>query len=113
MKKQIFLFIILIGFLTTSPSYAANISGYYNCGTVLQYDKEDNLFAKKHIVSWFKGFYSGINFMTTMESTTYTPDSDSIYYATIKYCKDNPLKNSYDASLDIYNTITGNYLDAF
>ena len=104
MKKQ-FLLLILISLFMTNSSYAYSIAGYYNCGKVLALHKDDNPYLETAIVGWFMGFYSGANWQNGYETDNY-PDSDSVYYATIKYCEENPLKDNGDASVDIYNTLT-------
>jgi hypothetical protein len=110
MKKKILL-IIFISLFMTNSIYAANFAGHYSCGKVITYDKDNNLYAKESIVSWFRGFYSGVNMVKGFEQNDYPDDADSIYYAVVKFCKDNPLKDSADASIDIYNEITDNYLN--
>jgi len=104
------LLIILTSLFMTNSSYAANFHGYYSCGKVIKYDKDDNSSAKGLLVSWFRGFYSGVNWIEGYNSDEYPDDVESIYYAIIKYCKENPLKDSADASMDIYHKITDNYL---
>jgi hypothetical protein len=105
MKKYIILFILLTGFSITSASYAASTAGYYNCGQILSMIDEDNPLVKRVMITWYLGFYSGRNWETGYEEDNF-PDGDSIYYATVKYCKENPLKDSFDASVDIYNKLT-------
>ena len=89
----------------TNSSYAANFIGHFSCGKVIKYDNDNNPYAKESIVSWFRGFYSGVNWTQGFESIDYPDDDDSIYYAVIKFCKDSPLKDSADASIYIYHEI--------
>ena len=104
MKKQFLLFILISLFMTNS-SYAATVTGFYQCGKVLKMVEDDNLFLKPIMVGWFMGFYSGVNWVDDY-NTDNPPDDDSIYYAMIKYCKENPLKDTADATVEIYNKLT-------
>ena len=105
MKKYILLFIIFTGFSITSSSYAVSIIGHYKCGKVTSMVKDDNPYLEPVLVGYFMGFYSGRNWENGYAKETY-PDSDSVYYAMIKYCEENPLKDTFDASIEIYNKLT-------
>ena len=104
MKKQ-FLLLILISLFMTNSSYAATVAGFYECGKVTTMVKDDNPFLQPVIVGWFLGFYSGANWENGYQTDNY-PDADSVYYAMIKYCEENPLKSTVDASIDIYLKLT-------
>jgi len=104
MKKKFLLF-ILISLFITNFSYASTVTGYYQCGNVIKMDEDKNDFMKHRMVGWFMGFYSGANWSNDF-NTDNTLDDDSIYYAMIKYCKENPLKDTADGSVEIYNKLT-------
>ena len=89
----------------TNFSYAISIAGHHKCGKVTAMVKDENLYIEPVIVGWFMGFYSGVNWVENY-NTDNPPDGDSIYYAIIKYCKENPLKDTADATIEIYNKLT-------
>ena len=104
MKKQFLLFILISLFITNS-NYAATVTGFYNCGKILAMVENGNLVFKPNLVGWFMGFYSGANWVDNY-STDNPPDEDSIYYAIVKYCEENPLKDTADATVEVYNKLT-------
>ena len=67
--------------------------------------KDDNRYLEPVLVGYFMGFYSGRNWENGYAKENY-PDYDSVYYAMIKYCEENPLKDTFDASIEIYNKLT-------
>ena len=99
MKKQLLL-IILTSLLITSSSYAGTVEGYIDCDKAIKYDRENNLFFRESVISWFNGFFSGVNWEG--HYLLNLPDEDSVYYAIVKYCNENPVKNSANASIEIY-----------
>ena len=107
MKKL--LLIILLTFTSlffANPSFAEYTTiGGHECGQVLTGDKNNNKFVRNTVVDWFHGFLTGTNYALDKELVNKIPGSDSIYYAIVKYCKDNPLKTSQDAAKDIYWTL--------
>ena len=104
MKKLLILLFSL--FLLSSPSvFSATTIGGYSCGQLLQYDKNNNITAKNVVINWFNGFISGMNFAVDKNLVNKIPDHESVYYAIVKYCKDNPLSDTQHASIDIYFTL--------
>ena len=99
MKKLLVLFILF----TTNSIHAYTYSGMYLCGKLLTMDKEDNPYAKIHVISWFEGYSTGRNFETYTVLDDF--NRDSIYYAMIKYCKENPLKDTVDGADSIYSKL--------
>ena len=87
-------------------SYAASTyTGETSCGKVIEYDNNDNPYIEERVVSWFLGFYSGLNAGLAYEGEI-TFDRESIYYAIVKFCKENPLKDTAGAAVDIYFQVT-------
>ena len=103
MKKQILLLIILTSLFMTNSSYAGTVNGHLSCGNVIKYDKDDNRISRESLISWFDGFFSGVNWEGNYILNP--PDEYSVYAAIVKYCKENPLKHSAHASVDIYNSL--------
>ena len=103
MKKKTLLLIILTSLFITNSSYAGTINGHFTCGDVIKYDKDNNLYARESLISWFDGFFSGVNWESNY--TLKVPDSNSVYYSIVKYCKENPMKHSAHASVYIYQNL--------
>jgi len=53
---------------------------------------------------WIKGYITGRNYELD-RSVDNTIDADSLYYAAVKFCKDNPLKDNDDAVMHIYSNL--------
>ena len=104
MKKLLILLFSLF-FLSSTSVFAATTVGGYSCGQLLQYDKNNNITAKNVVINWFNGFTSGMNVAVDKTLVSKIPDHESVYYAIVKYCKDNPLSDTQEASLDIYLTL--------
>ena len=105
MKKQLLLLIlILTSLFMTSSSYAYTLVGAASCGELLTLEDKGNLISKHSTPLWIKGYITGRNYELdrTMKNP---PDSDSLYYALIKFCRDNPLKDIDDAAISIYSKI--------
>ena len=106
MKKQKLLLIILTSLFITNSSYAEfAVGGTFSCGNIINYDKEDNVLARNIIISWYQGFASGVNWESNNININTLPDDNSIYYSILKYCKDNPLHDSSDASINTYREL--------
>tara|TARA_B110000008_G_C16719643_1_gene464257 strand:+ start:182 stop:499 length:318 start_codon:yes stop_codon:yes gene_type:complete len=104
MKKILTIFALLV--ILSSSSYAASITGFYQCGEIINLDNKNNEWAKEFVIKWFYGFYSGVNIMNDYETNEPIPDGSSIYYSILNYCKANPLEDTVDASIDLYGKIT-------
>ena len=94
------LFLILF-----SQSAGAEKSGYlisaYSCGTYLSYcETETGCMVG---TNWINGFLSA----ASLYGKPIRPvDGESVQFAGIKYCKENPLKNIYDAAEYIYEQLS-------
>ena len=78
------------------------VSGYYDCGQLLASRDRGNINCDGGIL-WAKGFISG---MTVGSDTPREKVSDnSLRYALIKYCRENPLKNTEDAAASIFREL--------
>ena len=106
MKKTLPLLLICL-FMTSSSYAGSTFSGMYDCGVAIDGEKNDDEWMEVAITKWFQGFYSAANWQTSYTTDT-TPNKKSIYYAIIKYCKENPLKDTGDASIVVYKKLTNN-----
>ena len=103
MKKHL-LFLILTSLFITNSSYAYTIVGAAECGAILRLEDDNNLITKHSTPLWIKGYITGRNYELD-RSMKNVPNSDSLYYALIKFCRDNPLKDIDDAAISIYSKI--------
>ena len=109
MKKIIFIFILnLYLFLCFESSniYAKSFiagAGGEPCGSIINYEK--NRVGKDTMywvyIHWMLGYISGSNYQSQSMKGSNT-DGESIYFAAIKFCKNNPLKRLNDAIKYIY-----------
>ena len=51
-----------------------------------------------------KGYITGRNYELNATQAN-DVDSDSLYYAVVKFCRDNPLKDTDDAAIYIYSNL--------
>ena len=108
MKKLTLTFLIMLFSLTSNVVLSrddTNLSGYYQCGKFLNYCENKNSTNCEIGTSWAMGYISGKTFMNDIWILKSTFDYDPIKYALIKYCRDNPLKDTHDASEDIFNQL--------
>ena len=103
MKKHLLL-LILTSLFISSSSYAYTVAGAAKCGGLLSLENDGNSFTKSGTPLWVKGYITGRNYELD-RSMNNLPDSDSLYYAVIKFCRDNPLKDIDDAARSIYSKI--------
>lgn len=103
-KKLIF---ILISLFILNSSYAATFSGIYNCDFIV--DTAPDKVMDDRVTKWFQGYYSGVNLFRgyTINDGDPTPLKTFIFDEIIKYCIDNPTHDNADASIFLYNKITG------
>jgi hypothetical protein len=87
----------------TSSSYASTSLGPMPCGKVISSNDEGVDLLIYYNLGWIRGYISARNFENNR--TIENIDADSIKYALIKYCKDNPLMYSDDAANSIYSQI--------
>ena len=103
MKKKLLL-LLLISLFMTSSSYAYTILGGRACGEILSDDRNNNKMDKLLLSVWLKGYITARNYELSRGIDTYI-EGDSLYYAVIKFCRDNPLKDSDDAAINIYSNL--------
>ena len=109
MKKIICIFILnlyILLFFESSNIYAKSYytgAGGESCGSLTNYEK--NRVGKDMMywvyIHWMLGYISGSNYQSQSMKGSNT-DGESIYFAAIKFCKNNPLKRLGDAIKYIY-----------
>ncbi len=110
MRKMVFALVLGLSVLFSNLVYGGNYLtiGSSSCGAVLDADAANNKTAKKQIKDWAMGYVTGRNYAERKFKTENMPGSaqstaNSIYYAVIKYCRENPLKSTSHAMEHIYN----------
>tara|TARA_Y100000768_G_C23933343_1_gene661278 strand:+ start:335 stop:670 length:336 start_codon:yes stop_codon:yes gene_type:complete len=94
--RIIFILIILI---SSSAIAKYRVLGQYECGSILSDDKDDDQTSIHMTTSWIQGYITARNYENNVRKSA---DPDSLYYAVVKYCKENPLDDIDDAAKDIY-----------
>ena len=79
--------------------------GTVSCGIVLE-NKDTDIY-KYSITKFVQGYITGRNYERTLDANKQVKDVDfeTLYFATIKYCEDNPIKNLADAATDTYQKL--------
>ena len=86
----------------TSSSYATYTTlGVMPCGKIISTEGED--IVEYYILGWVRGYITARNYENNIIINNV--DSDSIKYAALKFCRDNPLKDLDDAAINIYSSI--------
>ena len=108
MKKLVLTFLILIFTLTSNVVLSAddtNLSGYQTCGKFLNYCENKKGINCEVGTSWAMGYISAQTYKNNIWISKNTFSHENIKYALIKYCRNNPLKDTHDASEDIFNQL--------
>jgi|LWDU01.1.fsa_nt_gi hypothetical protein len=108
MKKLTLTFLIILFTLASNVVLSrddTNLSGYHLCGNFLNYCENKKNINCEIGTSWTMGYISGKTYMDDIWISKNTFDFENIKYALIKYCRDNPLKDTHDASEDIFNQL--------
>ena len=92
---------MVLGLLWIVSANAYTALGIHNCGEVLS---KENVVAKEMIKKYVTGYFTGRNYETN-GTVGRGAGSDSLYWAVMKYCKDNPLKDTNDAVEDVYRQL--------
>ena len=105
-RNTLLLTLFLVCLFVSSSSYAGyRVQGQFSCVNVLKYEEQDDGVAKMLITRWFEGYYTGKNHLTNYVTSS-PPDRKTIYYAILKYCNENPKKDTDDAAIKIYQQLT-------
>ena len=97
MKK--FFIIFVLSLLLSVNAKAYTVVGTTPCGEILS--RQNEKLTEESVIFYVSGYITGRN----AESSGIVGrgvDYDSIFWATIKYCKDNPLNDTADAAKNIY-----------
>ena len=92
MKKFILISILIL--LTFSNANAYWARGGFDCGQVIEIDKNNEEIYIDSIKDWIEGWLTGYNYVNDTRIGANT-SKDSLYHAMVKYCKENPLENMW------------------
>ena len=99
MKKLIVTFIILL--FSVSVVHATT-AGMLECGKIVKYCNISNTNINCETqTAWVMGFISGVS-TDSQNHLKKGFNEDNVKYALIKYCKENPFEDSFDAAYDIF-----------
>ena len=70
-----------------------------SCGDILSLEGEE--MAKEQVIRFMSGYITGRNYETDGKVGS-GGSHEALYWAVIKYCKNNPLHNMTDAAEDLY-----------
>lgn len=105
MKKLLTLALALYFSIVPNISLGFTGLGAYSCGNIIKLNAVNNQFSEVGTISYFQGYATGRNYELNRTLNSIAPDENSIYYAVVKYCKDNPLETIAQASEYIYSTL--------
>ena len=111
MKLMIKIFITLM--LLIQYANASEVNGYsHKCGDLLNGVDSNNVAAIGQTKSYIMGYITGINDgnFTSYGDTRFSlrgedNSADDLFYALVKFCRDNPLQDSWDGARDIYKKL--------
>ena len=103
MKKILLIILLIIFFHTYANAYTALNAA--PCGEIIE--KQDSKSAKLQIRYYVTGYISGYNRLgnTSFGKNMQTSEYDSLYWAIVKFCKENPLKDLEDASFYVLSQL--------
>ena len=79
--------------------------GNIDCGPILAAAENISPEKKQTLILYIQGFISGINWYIEDTTTGSGVSDEAIYYSILKYCSENPLKNTNNAAQYIYNEL--------
>jgi hypothetical protein len=89
-------------------SYAISGAGATSCGKYIEGRSFRDRDIDRMFASWIQGFLSGMNtqrLAVTREQMSLLPDAPSILAYVDKFCRETPLADVYQASINLYQDI--------
>jgi hypothetical protein len=108
MKKLTLTFLIIFFTLTSNVVWSdeTNLSGYQSCGNFLDACDENKLHINCQTQTfWTLGYVSSKLYSQNIWISSIAFNQDSFKYALIKFCRQNPLKDTHDGAEDIFNQL--------
>ena len=96
--------LLLLSYTNAFSEKGSWVIGHYDCGQLLAHcDRSKRDISCDAGTLWVLGYISGMTIGS--ETLTEKTSSDSAKYALIKYCRENPLKDTADAAADIFREL--------
>tara|TARA_B100000212_G_C26970347_1_gene362293 strand:+ start:136 stop:453 length:318 start_codon:yes stop_codon:yes gene_type:complete len=99
MKKMLFMLILILCISSNASAWVVGI-GAQTCGEMIS-DSTDKDY-RRWMSIWLQGYVSASN--NIYYGSKYA-DADSIYYETLRICKENPLLHVWAAADKTYNNL--------
>ena len=102
---MVFIICATLFFLTYTNAFSEKrtwVFGYYECGQFLAFCDSGSINCNAGLL-WAKGYLSGLTVGSDIPREKVS--DDSLKYALIKYCRENPLKNTEDAVASIFREL--------
>tara|TARA_Y100000768_G_C23432966_1_gene431359 strand:+ start:160 stop:465 length:306 start_codon:yes stop_codon:yes gene_type:complete len=100
MKKLLSILIVSLLWSLNAHSYSG--LGVFECGELLS--RKDDVIVKNQVENWAQGYVTGRNYEQN-SSAGKNISGDSLFWAVVKYCEDNPLKDAVYAMESVYNKL--------
>ena len=96
MKKMLFMLILILCISSNASGYVMG-GGAAGCGQMINNSTDTNY--RNWDTLWLQGYISALN---TAYAGSKFADADSIYYETLRICKENPLLKVWEAANKTY-----------
>ena len=109
MKKLLSIICILLFSFNSSlvlSDSTTNLSGYNGCGEFLSACDKSKLNKDCQVQTfWVRGYISSLLYEQDLMVPKTSLSQDTIKYALINFCKNNPFKDTHDGAEDLFNQI--------
>lgn len=96
------MFIFLLGVPKEAIAWTIKGAGTISCGKLIS-NSSSNVYSNA-AEDWFAGFLSGINW-ATQSNYGKGVHNDAMYQAILQYCRQTPLRDVADASMDVFEQL--------
>ena len=103
-------FVSLICFDALADQVEARVRGYGAVRCITTIKQQDNQVYVQRMISWFRGYASGLNMMMlfagmTMDLSDDRLDDGPLWHAVLSYCYRHPEARTGDASAEIFDNL--------
>lgn len=107
MKTLVVTFFLLVASQAFSQGVMVQGVGTFSCGKYLQLRADRNETQDGIFVSWVWGYMAGFNMEAQNPTTSNLPDQPSTLAFVDKYCRENPLDNTLNATNALISDLGG------
>ena len=100
MKKIIYIIILLNYFYL--PLAKSELTLVHNCSSVIKWDDEKYAQGIAAIRNWTFGYLAALD-QTLGIGSLKNSNLDAVYYYVVNFCKNNPLKSTDEAVIDLFS----------